>query len=171
MKPSSYSSIARPISEQIDIVAVRHGLDPLLVAAIVQVESAGSPWAIRYEPAWAARLDGRRGQPGVTSATERVQLSTSWGLMQVLGVTARELGFKGPFLSALCAPAVGLEYGCRYLARQLRRYKGDVSDAIAAYNAGTARRRDDGTYVNEDYVRKVWRAMEAQMGGDDDGSE
>lgn len=145
-------------ADTIDIVATKHGVTPELVAAIIEVESSGNTFAMRYEPLWWRRLSQHESVKGVSSATERAQLSTSWGLMQVMGVTARELGFRGPFLSALCQPSVGIEFGVRYLKRQLDRYDGNEVEAVAAYNAGTARRGDDGDFVNQSYVDKVWRA-------------
>jgi transglycosylase-like protein with SLT domain len=38
--------------------ASRHALDPALVCAIVEQESAWNPWAIRYEPAFFAKYIG-----------------------------------------------------------------------------------------------------------------
>lgn len=144
------------VPEQVDIVATRHGLDPLWVAAIVEVESAGNPWAVRYEPKWRYFIEAQI--RGVSHDTEVNQQKTSWGLMQVMGTVARELGCDAPFLSVLCSPVVGLEYGCQYLAKQLKRYDGDILDAVSAYNAGTAKKSADGMYANQSYVDKVKRA-------------
>jgi len=150
-------------AETIDIVATKHGIDPALVAAIVEVESAGNPWAMRFEPDWPyfVETDVR----GVSRATEEMQQQTSWGLMQVMGTVARELGCDAPFLSALCAPAVGLKFGCQYLRRQLDRYDGNEVAAVAAYNAGTARQTSGGDWMNQAYVNKVWSAY-GRMRGD-----
>jgi hypothetical protein len=54
--------------------------------------------AIRYEPAFRTRYVAPLGLP----PTEEVARSISWGLMQVMGQVAREHGFAGKFLSALC---------------------------------------------------------------------
>ena len=82
-----------------------------------------------------------------------------------MGATARELGCDAPFLSVLCSPVVGIEYGCRYLARQLERYGSEV-EAVAAYNAGSARRSGD-EFVNQSYVDKVMQARERLRNGED----
>jgi len=66
-------------------------------------------------------------------------------------------------LSVLCKPVVGLEYGCQYLQWQFERY-GELSDAVAAYNAGSVRLSEDGSYVNQAYVDKVMRAYARKRG-------
>jgi soluble lytic murein transglycosylase-like protein len=158
-KPEAVAAV-KSVADQIDIIATRHGLDPLLVSAIVQVESGGNQWAMRYEPHFEWITDDR--PKGVSAATEIEQQRTSWGLMQVMGATARDLGCDAPFLSVLCSPSVGLEYGCRYLARQLERYGSEV-EAVAAYNAGSVRRSGD-EFVNQSYVDKVWRVYSRLRG-------
>lgn len=83
---------------------------------------------------------------------------TSYGLMQVLDTTAKDLGLKGD-PKALYIPEVGISYGVKYLGRQLRRYAGDLEKAVAAYNAGTARKRSDGRFTNQSYVDFVFNAF------------
>ncbi len=88
---------------------------------------------------------------------------SSHGPMQVLESTARALGYEGPI--ANLRGRAGLELGARYLASQLRRYE-SVSDAVAAYNAGSARRTRDGRYVNQAYVDSVMGRLSGQVGGE-----
>jgi hypothetical protein len=95
--------------------AANHSLDPALVCAIVEQESAWDPHAIRYEPGFRTRYVAPLGLP----PTEEIARSISWGLMQVMGQVAREHGFSGKFLSALCDPALGLDIGCAALAAKL----------------------------------------------------
>ena len=80
----------------------------------------------------------------------------SWGLMQVLGAVARERGLRSKYLSALTEPMIGIRFGCAHLAwfRDKKGYSGD--DMIAAYNAGSPRKKN-GIYVNQGYVDKVNR--------------
>lgn len=95
--------------------AARHSLDPALVCAVVEQESSWDAHAIRYEPAFRARYVA----PLALPPTEEIARSISWGLLQVMGQVAREHGFRGKFLSALCDPATGLDIGCQVLAAKL----------------------------------------------------
>src|SRR5277367_4082004 len=101
-------------------IAYEHGLDPALVCAVVEQESAWDAHAIRYEPGFRARYVAPLGLP----PTEEIARSISWGLMQVMGQVAREHGFAGKFLSPLCDPAAGLEVGCAVLAAKSARASG-----------------------------------------------
>lgn len=53
---------------------------------------------------------------------------------------------------------VGVELAAAYLAWQMERY-GDIEAAVAAYNAGSARYKEDGDFVNQRYVDKWKSAM------------
>lgn len=138
------------------VIAKGWGLKPSLVRAIVQVESSGNPKAIRYEPAFYERYVKGKGY----QATEAHLLSSSWGLLQVVGLVARELGYE-EHLSFLLLPELGLFWGCRKLAELATKYP-DEQETIAAYNAGSPRRLKDGTFVNQEYVDKVATEMGKQ---------
>lgn len=150
-------------SPLIDRAARQHGLPPELVRAIVEVESEGNPWSARYEPAFYDRYikDAKiKAIPPCSLATERTLRATSFGLMQIMGSTAREVGFEGTFLTELSSPEIGLEYGCRYLAKLARRHHDRYGweGVAAAYNAGSPRPTDSGRWVNQPYVDKIRRA-------------
>jgi soluble lytic murein transglycosylase-like protein len=131
-----------------------------LIRSIIITESNGDPWAIRYEPAFkSAYLDGKTWKVfgAVSHETEVMSRATSWGLMQVMGQVARERGFDRPFLSALCNPGIGIDYGCRQLKLFEQRYfdQHGWPGVIAAYNAGSPRFDVNGDWVNAGYVNKV----------------
>lgn len=96
-----------PYAGLIQVAAEAHGLDPALVAAVVEQESNFDPSAV--SPVGAM------------------------GLMQIMPGTAADLGLLEPFDAA-----ANLDAGTEYLAWLIDRY-GDVSLALAAYNAGPGR--------------------------------
>lgn len=150
------------LSHMIEAAASAHGLPPRLVAAIVRVESGGNAWATRYEPGFYERYirDQKTKAFGAVSVpTEKNARATSWGLMQVMGETARCLGCTLPFLSALCDPATGLDWGCNLLKRLRARYLDTYGWAgvVSAYNAGSVR-TSGGKLSNQPYVDKVLAA-------------
>jgi soluble lytic murein transglycosylase-like protein len=121
--------------------AAKHALDPALVCAVVEQESAWDAHAMRYEPGFRSRYVAPLGLP----PTEEVARSISWGLMQVMGQVAREHGFAGKFLSALCDPAAGLDIGCAVLAAKLSAAGNIVTRALDLWNGG----------ANADYASQV----------------
>jgi soluble lytic murein transglycosylase-like protein len=97
-----------PFGELIYEVAMRHAVNPHLVAAVIHVESAFNPRAI-----------SRKG---------------ACGLMQLLPETARRFGLKKK--KEIFDPAKNLDAGVRYLKWLTKRFDGDVQRVLAAYNAG-----------------------------------
>lgn len=143
--------------------AVAAGVPVPLAIAVCEVESAGDHLAVRFEPGWRYfyQVEAHARSAHITVETERTLQAMSWGLMQVMGSVARELGHQGSLL-ALCDAFTGAKYGCLKLASFLRKYS-KMEDAIAAYNAGSPRRAADGTYVNQAYVDKVLRNFRASV--------
>ena len=94
--------------------AARHGVDPLLLLAMMRQESSFDP----------------RAQSGAEAR----------GLTQVVPPTARgiasRLGHDGFVLRDLFKPAISVEFGTWLLASLLADYRGRVFPALAAYNAG-----------------------------------
>lgn len=122
-----------------------YGLDPTLVCAVIEQESGGDPWAIRFEPAFYEKYVASMG----LNPTEAYSRSFSFGLMQVMGEVAREVGFKGKWLSALCDPETGIDVGCRVLKLKLQKAKGDVARGLQFWNGGG----------NPDYASQVMARM------------
>jgi soluble lytic murein transglycosylase-like protein len=115
--------------------SARYGIDPALIKAHIKAESNWDVNASRFE---AHKTDA------------------SWGLMQLMLATAREiLGKPDLTTTQLIQPRINIDAGAKYLRKQLDRYGGNIKSAIAAYNAGSARFDKNGKYVNQSYVDKV----------------
>lgn len=119
-------------------------LDPYLVKAVIQAESAFDPQAVSPKSAV--------------------------GLMQVLPSTAQDMGLRphgGLSVAQLLTDAqVSVLVGSKYLAQQLARF-GQVDLALAAYNAGPgavlrAGRRVPAYAETQAYVRRVL-ALQVQL--------
>lgn len=100
-----------------------HALDPTAIAALVNGASA------RYDVApglvTAVVMAESAGNPSAISG------AGAEGLMQIMPETARACGVANPF-----DPVQNVDCGSRYLHEMLRRYGGNVTLAVAAYNAG-----------------------------------
>jgi soluble lytic murein transglycosylase-like protein len=159
-----------PFQQEIDSVAARYALPAALIAAIVQEESRFQEFAARQEPSY---LRNRRVQREAnvwsaahgglpTALTELVDRSRSFGLMQIMGQTAREQQYDARYLASLYQVGRGLGEGARYFKRLLVAYRNDTLSAISAYNQGSAKKRRN-VFVNARYVYRVvvaWRAYE-----------
>jgi soluble lytic murein transglycosylase-like protein len=113
--------------------AIAQSLDPALVCAVVEQESAWNPWAMRYEPAFFSKYVASLYTNNKIAATEAYARGFSWGLMQVMGQVAREAGFDALFLSALCDPEQGLAIGCKVLRKKFDAMAGDTTRALLAW--------------------------------------
>jgi len=112
----------------------KHGIDTVLICAVIEQESSWDPFAIRFEPAFEARYI----KPAIPSMPTTLEMTKamSFGLMQIMGETALEFGWKGKFLTELCDPDIGVDFGCAKL-RHCLDIKGDnETEALLAYNGG-----------------------------------
>jgi soluble lytic murein transglycosylase len=111
-----------PYKQDMIEVAVDSGVDPFLLAAVTKVESGFDPHA--------------RSSAGAV------------GLMQVMPDTAnwvsQQIGFDDFHADLLYQPEVNLLIGCWYLSDLLNEFDGNITAALAAYNAG---RGNVGTWL------------------------
>ncbi len=110
----------------VEEAALRNGVDPLLVTAVIREESSFDP-----------RAESSKG---------------ALGLMQVMPETgawiAQQLG-EGFGLEKLRQPSVNIRWGTWYLSRLFQEFGGDLARTLAAYNAGKHR-------VEEWQRRGIW---------------
>jgi soluble lytic murein transglycosylase-like protein len=147
--------MSEPVRAVIEWAATKHRLDPILVAAVILQESGGRQFAFRHERKFArnygimirSKADLGGFWPERTSDPkwefyEREMRSSSFGLMQILLQTARELGFLGvdPW-DELVEIGTNLDFGCRKLSSCVKKVatKGSsnvVDDALYCFNGG-----------------------------------
>jgi len=161
--------------------AAKYGLTPELLAALAWKESSFNPYAWNPEPAYPYLVNVRTGAPFrpltvaerarevppfdfPTFAGDRDQefwaQQSSWGLCQVMGAVARELGFRGPYLTELVRPDVNLDLGAHHLSKQIARF-GSVGGGLSAYNAGTPTDKNRASYVEP--ILRVAEAIRDQV--------
>lgn len=117
--------------------AAKYLLDSALVCALVERESSWNPWATRYEPAfYRTYIQKFIDSAKIVNMTEATMRATSFGLGQVMGQVARELGFTGRYLTELCDPEIGLDYACRKLQQCVDAHMDNVPGALSQYNGG-----------------------------------
>jgi soluble lytic murein transglycosylase len=131
----------RRVVRVVDRAARRHGIDPLMVLAVIHVESRFDPWAVSPKGAL--------------------------GLMQLLPSTAREIaprvGIRWTSDDLLFDPEINVALGAYYLKQMLQRFDGNLDAALAAYERGPGRLQmrlaksvDD---VPLGYSNRVWAAI------------
>lgn len=108
------------------------GVSPPLCCAVAEQESSWNPWSIRYEPAFYERYIEKMTRLSPTEARLRAM---SWGLLQIMGETAREEGYTGD-LTKLCEPQTGLDHGLIHMKKCLARSGGNEPIALNLWNGG-----------------------------------
>ncbi|SRR6266496_708091 len=118
------------------------GLDAPSFAALLkahaQAESAFNPFAYRAEPGGRA----------------------SRGIMQILDTTARALGYTGTLgddvkhMGGLYDPAISIPLAAQLIRQNLQEANGSINVAIAAYNEGITRAKDDAA------TGRAWRTTD-----------
>ena len=143
-------------------MALYHNLPVNLILAIIEVESGFDSGAIRTEKNYKYVLVGEKIEElartnHITVETELQHQKNSYGYMQLMGANFRDLGFKASW-NMVFDPIVNIGYGIKFLSRLKKRWP-EMSDYVAAYNAGAPRKNDDGSYINQNYVDDVFSAM------------
>lgn len=133
---STFKSVFNNENDYFPIVepyAVKYSLPSALIMSIIAQESGFNPLKKRYEKKYDCY---------------------SYGLMQILYVTAKENGYSGQ-PEELLDINTNLDISCKFLNKQYNRYAYNLTDTISAYNGGSALLNPDNTYKNQDYVNKV----------------
>lgn len=146
--PEFFPGVSRTQAEAVLPFVERHSrrfrVDPLMVLAVIQVESRFNPNAVSDQGAI--------------------------GLMQLQSATARdlamELGVEWTGDELLYDPELNIELGCAYLRRLMDRF-GDQDAALAAYCSGPTlveARRDANDRIPLAYSDRVWDVLTTLRG-------
>lgn len=138
-----------PFEPVFDDVARKRAVSKRLLLAHTFVESKFDPRALNEESA----ADRRLGRD-----------VDSIGLMQILFPDTAQGIRLGVTRDQLFEPTTNIDIGAMVILDNLRRYPahdaiGFPAEAVAAYNAGSARRKADGSFVNQAYVTSVREAF------------
>ncbi len=115
--PAVWFKVTHPLKyeETLRQYAGEYHLDPMLVAAVINVESKFNPQA-----------QSGKGAKGLMQLMDDTAI---WG--------AGEIGMEEFEIEQLFMPETNVRIGCWYLARLLDQYRGNTSVALAAYNGGS----------------------------------
>lgn len=139
-----------------------------IIASIIWQESKGHQFAARYEPGFFAHYIEGRGKAidGYWPPSDRATLPTeqrlrafSFSVMQVMGQTAREMGFDADDLMELSDLNNNVRIGCKYLAWCIRQNDNDLWKGIARYNGTGERARKYAEKIKSIHERRAWEAM------------
>ncbi|MGL4736647.1 MAG: lytic transglycosylase domain-containing protein [Cellulosilyticaceae bacterium] len=128
--PLVYWSYPTPHEEWVNAQSKQHSVDPLLIYAMMKVESGFDEEAL-----------SRSGAKGLMQIMDRTGI---WG--------AQECGLGSFSAQQLFDPEVNIRIGVWYIARLIKQYAGDVNMALTAYNAGSgnvAKWRSNSAYSTD----------------------
>lgn len=86
---------------------------------------------------------------------EKAQRSISHGLFQCMGQLLRSLGYDKEYIDLTIAEQ--FYYFGLYTSQNKKRWH-KTSDWVAAYNAGSPKKKPSGEYKNQGYVNKIRKA-------------
>jgi soluble lytic murein transglycosylase-like protein len=130
------------IYEICKVAAPKYNFDPLLIMAIVEQESAYNDRAIRFEIGFLRHYV----LPLRLSFSGSLLLSFSYGLMQVMGESLREMGY---FITSdntgihsgvdafIESPSTQIEYGCRWLSLKNKIAANNQRKMLLFWNGGS----------------------------------
>jgi len=131
-----------------------------IMPALVEIESSRNQNAVRYEPNYRWTVQTPKKPALCSDETEQALQRFSWGLCQIMGATARGIGFQG-WLTELLGPKTNLQWGLAYLNRLVEKFGDAPADLISAWNQGMPKRKEPGgqEYMNQGYVDRVLAMM------------
>lgn len=145
-------------------LAAQQGIEVGWVNAIITQESNWNPFALRYEPnyRYIFSAESFAKKLGISVETETQTQKFSWGLGQLMGGLARELGHTLP-MGNLFDPSMNIFYIIKRLG-QLKKVSAVPDDVFAGYNGGLGSlNKVNGRYPNQSYVDSVKNHLQSQL--------
>ena len=115
----------------------RFGLDYALVNALIATESGFNPCVIRYEQdyKYLFKIEECRRLIGCSLDTMINMQKCSWGLGQIIGAVAYEMGLQN-WATKLLDPELNIHFVCEYLQNIIKNKKPkNPQEVYAIYNA------------------------------------
>lgn len=141
----TFGAFTMTLTNHVRAASEKYDIPEAVVWSMIWQESRGNTFACRYEPKFFIRylINKRRkdlaghvpsGVP--TLYTERMLRATSFGLLQIMGDTARWFGkIKNDYLYVpLIDPAVNIDLGIRFLRHLTDKHGGDILLGLKHYN-------------------------------------
>ena len=144
----------------------QNNFNPLLPLAIIWQESGGNRFAWNPEPRYRWFMNVKTRKPFRKVTDDEIAAETpppdfpclagdpdqeywaqqaSWGLLQLMGSSARERGFNGPYLTQLVDPDINIELGLKHLWIYAYRNGIETTErALLRWNGG-----GDAQYANK----------------------
>lgn len=117
-------------------IALTHEIPPDVALGLCEHESSWITTATKYEPNFRAKYIEDNPKYKNESEESKQQLSTSFGLAQIILVTAREHGFDGDPESLILVD-LSVWFGLKYLRWELDKHDADIRAALNGYNGGS----------------------------------
>ncbi len=148
--------------DEFEFYAKKHDLDFSLVKGIAMAESTNlitgklDPYAYRFEEKYEFfnNIKGFARMNSISERSEKALQQSSFGLLQIMGSTARDMSFHGNLLQLAEDHGLAIDLSCKFIVFKKKRYK-LMRDLISSYNCGTPVKNSKGIYENEIYVQKV----------------
>lgn len=147
---------------------------PSIVKAIIQQESNFNPHVLRYEPEYKYLYSSSTyaHELGITVETEIITQKISWGLGQIMGGLARELGFRD-HMNVLLIPEVNIKYIFENIKR-IGHQAVTPTEVFACYNGGMGSlyiKYKTGVFPNQKYVESCMNSMRRYENGQSNTSD
>lgn len=151
------------LEQMADAIALDHLIDPTFLKALIDVESDWNTFKVVFDPRyiWVKDVKFLSDWIGCTQETMRMMQQTTYGLMQIVGVNAYTIGYKG-WLTQMLDPRTNLEWGCKILQQKQKKFGDDPATLYASYNGGSPRKFESDRFVNQSQVNAFLKSYSSR---------